>query len=62
MSRLPACIPVEVMRVLERAGWRYHSATGSHRRYKHPTRRGIVPFHRRNIKRGTLLAIIKDAG
>ena len=35
-----------------------------HRRYKHPTRTGtvIVPFHRRDMKRGTLLGIIKDAG
>jgi len=64
MSRLPACTPTDVIRVLERAGWQYRNATGSHRRYKHPTRSGtvIVPFHRRDLKRGTLLGIIKDAG
>ena len=64
MSRLPTCTPTEVIRVLERAGWEYRNATGSHRRYKHPTRPGtvIVPFHRRDLKRGTLLGIIKDAG
>lgn len=49
--------------MLERAGWQYRNATGSHRRYKRPTRPGtiIVPFHRRDMKRGTLLGIIKDA-
>jgi len=64
MSRLPACTPTDVIRVLERAGWQYRNATGSHRRYRHPTRSGtvIVPFHRRDLKRGTLLGIIKDAG
>lgn len=63
MSRLPSCTPADVIRVLERAGWQYRNATGSHRRYKHPTRPGtiIVPFHRRDMKRGTLLGIIKDA-
>ena len=64
MSRLPSCTSTDVIRVLERAGWQYRNATGSHRRYKHPTRPGtvIVPFHRRDMKRGTLLGIIKDAG
>ena len=53
-----------MIRVLERAGWQFRNATGFHRRYKHRTRPGtvIVPFHRRDMKRGTLLGIIKDAG
>jgi predicted RNA binding protein YcfA (HicA-like mRNA interferase family) len=65
MSRqLPLCMPAQVIRALERAGWQYRNATGSHRRYKHPTRPGtvIVPFHRRDLKRGTLHGILKDAG
>jgi predicted RNA binding protein YcfA (HicA-like mRNA interferase family) len=64
MSRLASCTSADVIRVLERAGWQYRNATDSHRRYKHPTRPGavIVPFHRRDLKRGTLLGIIKDAG
>lgn len=64
MSRIPSCTPTDVIRVLERAGWQYRNATGSHRRYTHPTRPGtiIVPFHRRDMKRGTLHGILKDAG
>jgi len=64
MTRLPACTPEMVIRVLERAGFFLDHSTGSHRYYRHPERPGIVtvPFHRRDLKRGTLLAIIKQTG
>lgn len=64
MTRLPACTPDMVIRVLERAGFFLDHSTGSHRFYRHPVRPGIVavPFHRKDLKRGTLLAILKQAG
>ncbi len=64
MTRLPAVTPQEVIRALTRAGFFFHHATGSHHAYKHPTRPGqvVVPFHRRDLKRGTLLSILKQAG
>ena len=64
MSRLPACTPTHVIRALERAGFFLDHSTGSHRYYRHPNRPGVVtvPFHRREFKRGTLLAILKQAG
>ena len=64
MSRLPACTPTDVIRALERAGFSLDHSTGSHRFYRHPNRPGVVtvPFHRRALKRGTLLAILKQAG
>jgi predicted RNA binding protein YcfA (HicA-like mRNA interferase family) len=53
-----------VIRVLGRAGFFLDHSTGSHRFYRHPDRPGIVtvPFHRKDLKRGTLLAILKQAG
>lgn len=64
MSRLPQCTPAEVIRVLERLGWKFRNASGSHYRYKHPSHPGtvIVPFHRRDLKRGTLRSVLKQAG
>jgi predicted RNA binding protein YcfA (HicA-like mRNA interferase family) len=61
MSRLPACTPTDVIRALERAGFSLDHSTGSHR---YPNRPGVVtvPFLRRALKRGTLLAILKQAG
>jgi len=64
MTRLPACTPEMAIRALGRAGFFLDHSTGSHRFYRHPDRPGIVtvPFHRKDLKRGTLLAILKQAG
>lgn len=63
-TRLPSCTATEVIRVLERAGWRLKRSVGSHRYYVHTERRGLicVPFHSGDLKRGTLHGIITDAG
>jgi predicted RNA binding protein YcfA (HicA-like mRNA interferase family) len=64
MPRLPACKPAEVIRALLRAGFFLDHSTGSHRYFRHPTRSGIVtvPFHRKDLKRGTLNSILDQAG
>ena len=66
MSRkLPALRPKVVMRALERAGLRLIRITGSHHIYEHPARPDQVvpvPLHNRDLKRGTLHSIIKQAG
>lgn len=49
----------------EEGGFVVHHATGSHRVLKHPDRpelRVTVPFHNRDLKRGTLASIIRQAG
>jgi predicted RNA binding protein YcfA (HicA-like mRNA interferase family) len=50
-------------RALESVGWQRMRQRGSHVRLKHPERRNplVVPLHR-ELKRGTLSAILKDAG
>lgn len=65
MSRLPALKAREVVRVLERAGWQIDHVTGSHYIMRHPERPGrvVVPYHgNRDLKRGTLASIIRQAG
>ncbi len=64
MPRLPVCKPADVIRALLRAGFYLDHSTGSHRYFRHPTRSGIVtvPFHRKDLKRGTLKSILDQAG
>ena len=65
MTKLPALKPVEVIRILERAGYYVDHTTGSHYIMRHPDRPGRipVPYHAaRDIKRGTLHSIIKQSG
>jgi predicted RNA binding protein YcfA (HicA-like mRNA interferase family) len=63
--RLPSLKPREVIRALERAGFVMARTSGSHQLLKHPERPDhtvAVPFHTKDLKRGTLTAIIKQAG
>jgi predicted RNA binding protein YcfA (HicA-like mRNA interferase family) len=62
---LPAIQPKRLIRALERAGFFVHHVTGSHHILKHPAKPGLritVPFHNRDLKRGTLQSIVKQAG
>lgn len=61
---LPAVRPREVIRALERAGWEIRRQRGSHVTLSKQGEPFVVtvPLHRRDLPRGTLIAIIKDAG
>ena len=64
-QRLPAVRPKAVIRALERAGFFIHHSSGSHHILKHPDRpelRVTVPFHNKDLKRGTLASIIEQSG
>lgn len=54
----------EVMALLKAAGWYEAGQTGSHRKFRHPTRPGfvIVAIHGGDIPTGTLRAIEKQSG
>jgi predicted RNA binding protein YcfA (HicA-like mRNA interferase family) len=63
--RLPVAKPRDVIRARERAGFFLEHVTGSHHILKHPDRPAIrvtVPMHKRDLKRGTLAAIVKATG
>lgn len=63
-ARLPAVRPRQLIRVLERQGWRLARSKGSHHHFTHPDSPNVVtvPVHARDVKRGTLGAILTDAG
>ncbi len=63
MTRLPSVSGRECVRALERAGFYVDRQRGSHIVMKRddPPARVVVPDHR-ELKRGTLRAIIRQAG
>ncbi|MCL7395776.1 MAG: type II toxin-antitoxin system HicA family toxin [Thaumarchaeota archaeon] len=64
MSKLPVVSGLEVVKALSKIGYEVDHQTGSHiiLRYKeYPYRRITVPLHR-EIAKGTLRAIIRQAG
>ena len=55
----------EIISILEKDGWyELKSKPGSHRQFKHPTKKGkvTVSVHPGDIDPGTLKSIIKQAG
>jgi predicted RNA binding protein YcfA (HicA-like mRNA interferase family) len=62
--RLPSLTPRQVLRALQRAGWETHRTRGSHVSVRKEGCPYVVtvPMHARDMPRGTLMDIIKDAG
>src|SRR5204862_2359774 len=54
----------DVIRALKRDGWSEARVKGSHHHFKHPTKPGIVtvPHPKKDIPRGTLASIERQAG
>jgi len=64
MDPLPVIKPREVINALLRGGFYLHHQTGSHARLIHRTRtdlRVTVPIHSKDIPKGTLRRIIRQA-
>jgi predicted RNA binding protein YcfA (HicA-like mRNA interferase family) len=62
MSRLPVCSGQEAVRAFRKIGYEVDHQTGSHIILRHATsRRLTVPNHRK-LAKGTLRAIIREAG
>ena len=62
MSKLSALKPKEVIKALERAGFKFVRQRGSHRIYIKGNVGITVPFHNKDLKVGTLKHIIKQSG
>lgn len=56
--------PKEIAKLLEANGFLHISTNGSHRKYKNPEtgKLVIVPFHAKDLKKGTEQNILKQAG
>jgi predicted RNA binding protein YcfA (HicA-like mRNA interferase family) len=64
-ERLPSVKAKDVVRALGRVGFSVSRTSGSHCRLIHatdPARKVTVPIHGGDLKRGTLRAIISQAG
>ena len=62
MSRLPVCSWADAVKAFGRIGYAVDHQTGSHIILRHPSgRRLTVPNHR-ELAKGTLRALIRDAG
>ena len=64
MPNLPAITPKDIIRVLEKEGFVLDRIKGSHHIYYHPEtgRRAVIPFHKKDLPKGTLHEILKQAG
>lgn len=64
MSGTPALSPDELIRILRKHGFELVRAKGSHQIFKNRAsgKMTIVPMHKRDLPKGTLLAILKQAG
>jgi predicted RNA binding protein YcfA (HicA-like mRNA interferase family) len=62
-ERLPVVSGEQLISVLNKVGWRAVRQRGSHVRLKHLTHPVslVIPLHR-ELKRGTLAGILRDAG
>lgn len=54
----------EIIRRLEANGWVLHHVKGSHHQFKHANKKGkvTVPHPEKDLPRGTLRSIYKQAG
>ncbi|RPD86303.1 type II toxin-antitoxin system HicA family toxin [Neisseria weixii] len=54
----------DIIALLEQDGWYQVAQVGSHKQYKHPTKKGrvTVPYPKKDLPIGTLKNIYKQAG
>ena len=64
MPKLPAIKPRQIIRFLEQHGFVLDHTSGSHLIYYHPAsrRRAVVPQHNRDLPKGTLMSLLREAG
>ncbi|MGB6369658.1 MAG: type II toxin-antitoxin system HicA family toxin [Atribacterota bacterium] len=64
MHKLPSLTSQKIIKILERKGFVLDRAKGSHRVYYHSEskRRVIISCHKKDLPKGTLMEILKQAG
>jgi len=63
MPKLPSITPKKVIKKLKNLGFIQDHITGSHVIMYHPKtqKRAVVPYHLKDIRKGTLLSILKES-
>jgi predicted RNA binding protein YcfA (HicA-like mRNA interferase family) len=62
MSRLPVCSGADAVKVFRRLGYEVDHQTGSHIILRHPSQRRLTVPNHRELAKGTLRALIREAG
>jgi predicted RNA binding protein YcfA (HicA-like mRNA interferase family) len=62
MSRLPACSGQDAIRAFQKLGYQVDHQTGSHIILRHPQMRRLTVPNHRELAKGTLRALIREAG
>ena len=64
MPKLPSLTPQKIIKILESKGFVLDRIKGSHHIYYNLKlkRRVVVPLHKKDLPKGTLLEILKQAG
>lgn len=62
MPKLPAIKPKQAIKVLEKAGFSFRRQKGSHRLYVKNNIGITIPYHNKDLRKGTLWHIIKQSG
>ena len=64
MGNKPSLTPKEVIKLIEQNGFIFQRAKGSHQVFynSHTQKRIIVPMHNKDLSKGLLIAILKQAG
>lgn len=62
-EKLPAVRPIQLVKVLQRKGWQLERVRGSHYIMKNSEMQRVVPvpMHSKELKIGTLVAIMRSA-
>lgn len=64
MSNIPSLTSKEVIKILIQKGFVLDRSKGSHQIWLHPKNknRAVVPMHSKDLPKGTLMSILKQAG
>jgi predicted RNA binding protein YcfA (HicA-like mRNA interferase family) len=64
MPKLPSVKPRQLIRFLEQNGFVLDHTSGSHFIFYNPgsRRRAVVPQHNRDLPKGTLMSLLREAG
>lgn len=64
MPKFPSLTPKKLISFLKNQGFVEDHTSGSHIVFYNPItkRRAVVPFHKKDLPKGTLFSILKEAG
>ena len=64
MIKIPALTPQKLEKIITKTGFVLNRTRGSHRIYFRTTdkKRVVIPFHKKDLPKGTTLEILRQAG